>query len=356
MTSREAIEHQVNTVYKSYAPTSLSVREPGLVDIEVKVSELKGAFIFTNDMQTHDKDLYFDLERTDPLVMMYFQLKGSAHFVDDKPFMVPPMHHSVNHVPLFRSRCVAEKNTSSKNLCIKISPSVLLKEWPDELSIDKWLRAIESGQPMVTLHKSRPMNHNIQQNVKQLLDCPYTGQLGAYCQESIIRLLLIQQLAEFADEHQADNKQQFIELNPPAKLTASDVAALHDLRQYLEQNFLEDVSLDKLARRAGLNSFKLKHGFRTLFKTSVMRFIDEKKMNYAKQLLLAQDDSTDRFDLSDLLGYNHYSNFSAAFKKHFGHSPSTYKKHFSHRKDLSHRENPIHEVNLSHKKYLSHIN
>ncbi|RYY18684.1 MAG: AraC family transcriptional regulator [Chitinophagaceae bacterium] len=336
MISREAIEHEVNTVYKSTATNSLSLKEPGLVDLEVQVRELKGAFIFTNTIQTHDRDLYFDLERTEPLVMMYFQLQGSAHFVDNKPFKVLPMHHSINHVPLFRSRCVAEKNTFSKNLCIKIRPAVLLREWPDELSGDRWLRAVEAGEPMITLHKSRPMNYTIQQNVKQLLDCPYSGQLGSYVKESIIRLLLIQQLAEFADESGPGNGQQALLINQPAKLTTSDVAALQDLRQYLEQHFLEDVSLDKLARRAGLNSFKLKHGFRTLFKTSVMRFIDEKKMNYAKQLLLAHDDSTDRFDLSDLLGYNHYSNFSAAFKKHFGHSPSMYRKHFSDKKYLSH--------------------
>lgn len=335
MISREAIEHQVNTIYKSHESTSLSVKEKSLVDIDVNVSELKGAYIFTNDMQTHDRDLYFDLERTDPLVMMYFQLKGSAQFVGEQPFSVPPMHHSVNYVPVFRSRCVAEKNTSSKNLCIKINPSVLLTEWPGELSNDRWLRAVEAGEPMVNLHRSRPMNHTIGQNVRQLLDCPYTGQLGIYCKESIIRLLLIQQLAEFTNEDQPGDELQSLNTNRPSKLTASDVAALHDLKKYLDKNFLEDVSLDKLARRAGLNSFKLKHGFRTLFKTSVMRFIDEKKMNYAKQLLLDDNDNSDRFDLSDLLGYNHYSNFSAAFKKHFGHSPSIYRKQFSYRKALS---------------------
>lgn len=328
MCAREAIEHQVNSVYQTDAQTALFVKEPGVADIDVKVSEVNGALIFTNEMQTHDDDLYFDLERSDPLVMMYFQLKGGAHFLEDKPFVVPAMHHSLNHMPLFRARYLTEKYTRIQNLCVKISPSIILNEWPEEPGNDKWLRAIEAGQPIVTLHKSRPMNHTIQQNVKQLMDCPYTGQLGVYCREAIIRLLLIQQLAEFNNEQQAINQQQ-------PKLTAGDVTALHDLKQYLEHNFLEDVSLDKLARRAGLNNFKLKHGFRKLFDTSVMRFIDEKKMNHAKQLLLAHD-TTDRFDLSDLLGYNHYSNFSAAFKKHFGHSPSSYKKHFSHKKYLSH--------------------
>ena len=323
MRSREAVEHQVKIVYETYAQTSLTVKEPGIADINVKVSDVNGTLVSTNKMQTHDDDLYIDLERSDPVVMMYFQLQGGGRFIVDELYTVPEMHHSLNHLPSFRYRYHTEKNTRLQNLCVRMNPSVILNEWPEEFCNDKWLRAIEAGEPMVTLHKSRPMNHTIQQNVKQLMDCPYTGHLGVYCRESIIRLLLIQQLAEFTNEQQDTN----INLNPPSKLTASDIAALHDLKQYLENNFLEDVSIDKLARRAGLNSFKLKHGFRKLFDTSVMRFIDEKKMNHAKQLLLDHD-ATDRFDLSDLLGYNHYSNFSAAFKKHFGHSPSSYKKTF----------------------------
>ncbi|MHA4846292.1 helix-turn-helix domain-containing protein [Flavitalea antarctica] len=328
MNAKEAIEHQVNTVYRSCGTAMLSVKEPGMADINVNIREVKGALVFTQDMQTHDNDLHFDLERTEPVVMMFFQLKGSAFFLEDKPFKVPAMHHSVNHVTSFRSRCVAEKNTTSKNLCIKISPSLILNEWPVELPDDKWLRAIEDGQPMVTLDQSRPMNYAIHQNVEQLINCPYSGLLGTYYRESMIRLLLIQQLAEFNGGDAESNKQH---ATVPPKLTINDVAALHDLKQYLETHFLEDVSLDKLARRAGLNNFKLKHGFKTLFKTSVMRFIDDKKMEYAKQLLLDQREDAGRFDLSDLLGYNHYSNFSAAFKKRFGHSPSTYKKQFSQR-------------------------
>ena len=324
MVQREVIEKQVNTVYQAQKETSLSVSAPMVADINFKVSELKGALIFNNQIQTHDENLYFDLERNEPLVMMYFQLKGSAHFVDNQPFAVPPVHHSINHVPSFRSRCLAPKNSQIQNLCIKISPSVLLNEWPQELSNDKWLKSVEAGEPMVTLDKSRPMNQTLQQNVKQLMDCPYTGQLGDYCRQSIVRLLLIQQLAEFSINKSAP------ELCTSPKLTAADVSALHELKRHLEKNFLEDVSIDKLARRAGINSFKLKYGFKKLFNTSVIRFIDEQKMNYAKQLLLSQETS-DRFDLSDLLGYNHYSNFSAAFKKHFGHSPACYKKNFAYR-------------------------
>lgn len=322
MIARETIEQQVNSVYQTHEETSLSVHAPSVAEIDFKVTELNGALVFNNIIQTHHEDLYFDLERSEPLVMMYFQLRGNANFVDANPFTVPPVHHSINHVPMFRSRCLASKNSRIQNLCIKIRPSNILAEFSGELRNDVWLRAVESGEPMVTLDRSRPMNQAMQQNVHQLISCPYSGELGNEYRQSIVRLLLIQQLAAFSDNDTA------IECHTPAKLTRADIAALHDLRQHLEVNFLEDVSIDKLARRCGLNSFKLKYGFRKLFNTSVMRFIDEQKMNYAKQLLLSND-AGDRFDLSDLLGYNHYSNFSTAFKKHTGCSPASFKKLFS---------------------------
>ena len=105
----------------------------------------------------------------------------------------------------------------------------------------------------------------------------------------------------------------------PEKLSRKDVEILHDVKRYLEKNFLDDLSLNTIIRKFGLNAFKLKYGFKTLFNTSVMRFIDEKKMNYARQLLCSDHDM---FEVAERLGYNHYSNFSLAFKRRFGYSPT----------------------------------
>ncbi len=317
------IEHQVNHVYRTCTPGLVNIDEPGLANINLNVELLTNALVFTSDLQTGRENLHFNLERSDPVIMMFFQLKGAGHFLYPLSFVVPEMHHSINHVPMFQSAYSAKKNTFSKSVCVKISPQKLLEEWPCASFHEDWFRSLQEQKPFVTLHESRPMNGAIMQHVLQLVNCPYKGKMGESYQESIITLLLIEQLAAFAPE------QRLSPTDEVKKLTRSDIDVLHDVKAYLDKNYLDDLSLEKLARRFGINSFKLKYGFRKLFNTTVMRFIDDKKMQYAGRLLLEQQ-NLDRFDLADRLGYNHYSNFSTAFKKHFGQSPAMYKKYFSH--------------------------
>ncbi|MCF0049032.1 AraC family transcriptional regulator [Dyadobacter chenwenxiniae] len=114
----------------------------------------------------------------------------------------------------------------------------------------------------------------------------------------------------------------------PEKLSQKDVEVLQEVKEYLELNYLDDLSLNAIIKQFGLNAFKLKYGFKALFNTSVMRFVDDKKMNYAKQVLLHQCDQ-DVIDISDRLGYNHYSNFSLAFKRRFGYAPTQVKQTMS---------------------------
>ena len=110
----------------------------------------------------------------------------------------------------------------------------------------------------------------------------------------------------------------------PEKLSKKDVAILHNVREYLELNYLDELSLNAIIKQFGLNAFKLKYGFKALFNTSVMRFVDDKKMDYARQMLLHPSDQ-DMVDIADRLGYNHYSNFSIAFKRRFGCAPTRVK-------------------------------
>jgi AraC-like DNA-binding protein len=52
-----------------------------------------------------------------------------------------------------------------------------------------------------------------------------------------------------------------------------------------------------------------------------MKYVDEHKMNHARSML--QQGCLDVTDVADELGYKHYNNFSTAFKKKFGYSPSS---------------------------------
>lgn len=107
---------------------------------------------------------------------------------------------------------------------------------------------------------------------------------------------------------------------PDERLTQS----LHLTKKIVEENVEEDLSLRLLCRKTGLNEFKLKKGFRTLFQVSVMEYHLRLKMERAKKLLLETDESVSTIAFT--IGYEFAHNFSQAFKLRFGCTPREFRR------------------------------
>jgi AraC family transcriptional activator of pyochelin receptor len=96
-------------------------------------------------------------------------------------------------------------------------------------------------------------------------------------------------------------------------------------RDILFNEFREPPSVADLARRAGTNQLKLKQLFHHYFNNTPYGLLLEIRMNHAYQLL-----KTGQYHVSiaaDRVGYQHASNFSAAFTRYFGVSPKEIAKH-----------------------------
>jgi AraC-like DNA-binding protein len=79
-------------------------------------------------------------------------------------------------------------------------------------------------------------------------------------------------------------------------------------------------SLKELSKKAGINEFKLKNGFKELFGTTVYRLLRDKRLERARALL-----EQDRLNVSEAacaVGYSNPSHFAAAFKEKYGVNPS----------------------------------
>jgi AraC-like DNA-binding protein len=176
------------------------------------------------------------------------------------------------------------------------------------MKITRWL--ISANEKILLLHLIKPA---IYQCIHDYLNCPYTGALGTAYRENIIFNLFIHQLASFTGAERESG-------DTGTKLRRADIDLLNDIKTYLDQHYLEVGSMQQLTRKFCINSFKLKHGFKQLFSNSVMNYVDEHKMNYARTML--QQGRLGVTDLADELGYKHYNNFSTAFKKRFGYSPA----------------------------------
>lgn len=110
-----------------------------------------------------------------------------------------------------------------------------------------------------------------------------------------------------------------------AKFSQQDQAKAMLARDILFNEFRHPPSVADLAKRVGTNQLKLKQLFHHFLNNTPYGLLLEIRMNHAYQLL-----KTGQCHVSvaaDLVGYQHASNFSAAFAKHFGLSPKQIAKH-----------------------------
>ncbi|WP_128546859.1 helix-turn-helix transcriptional regulator [Larkinella soli] len=312
MLTTEEIEHTLHEAYRVNRPAVYRFEDPAIGRVEVEIEEVTGATLIHHRTVTEKCRLRVPLQRPEPMVLMFFQLEGGAHFHQQQDFKVPALHHSLNFMPALQSTYLVGEHSRVLDLTIKFRPREVAARLLEEgIPDDSWLRLLEGAdQPFITLHESRKMNAFMADTARRILDCPYKGRLGRSYKEGLTRALLIDQLSTFRTVRDSRD----------ARLNPRDIETLHELKRYLEEHFLDDLSLDALARLYGLNTFKLKYGFRKLFGMPVMRFLDDRKMTFARQLL--RDGKQEPCDIADLLGYTHYSNFSAAFRRRFGYAPS----------------------------------
>jgi AraC family transcriptional activator of pyochelin receptor len=118
---------------------------------------------------------------------------------------------------------------------------------------------------------------------------------------------------------------QLNDVKPAQKTTAAfrDEDTFFEIKKYLDENFKEEMSLRSLSRMFGVNEFKLKKGFKTLFQSTVFDYIHELKMMYARTLLLDEKKLVN--EVAGAIGYKNPNHFSTAFKRKFGMSPTSLK-------------------------------
>ena len=90
--------------------------------------------------------------------------------------------------------------------------------------------------------------------------------------------------------------------------------------EYIQKNLDKKITLDDLSRELYISKHYLSHIFKHNMGTSVMTFVNIKKMQYAEELIAGGLSPT---TVSLMLGYKSYSNFFNHFRKILGVCPKT---------------------------------
>lgn len=202
------------------------------------------------------------------------------------------------------------------NICIMVDPQ-FLQPFKRELSkpatsfIDRILE--DDQRPIVNKHSIGPVMQSI---LRQIQNCPYTGNLKKLYLEGKVLELIAVQLHHL-------NTQESTKYNN-VRLTRLDIDRIRQASELLEHNMQSPPTVDSMAATVGVNVNKLKAGFYQLFDTTVFEYLKKKRLKQALYLL-----EEDKMRISDIvyeIGYNNLSHFSKAFKKEFGVLPREYRK------------------------------
>jgi AraC-like DNA-binding protein len=79
-------------------------------------------------------------------------------------------------------------------------------------------------------------------------------------------------------------------------------------------------TLKELSRIFGTNEFKLKNGFKHLFKTTIFQFNNDERLK--RSHLVIEQTKIPLKNIASMAGFSTYPNFSRAFKIKFGYSPT----------------------------------
>lgn len=92
---------------------------------------------------------------------------------------------------------------------------------------------------------------------------------------------------------------------------------------YIDENYNEAISLDKLAEIAHVNKYYLSHSFKKEYGSSPIDYMLKRRITEAKALLSSTDYSL--IQIAEQLGFGSPAYFSKCFRKVEGISPSGYR-------------------------------
>lgn len=93
-----------------------------------------------------------------------------------------------------------------------------------------------------------------------------------------------------------------------------------DIPTVMQENYLNPVSLHEIAYLSGRSLSSFRRDFEAIYRVSPGRWMQEKRMEKAQELLTATDMNV--ADVCYSVGYENVSHFSKLFKKFWGHNPS----------------------------------
>lgn len=143
-------------------------------------------------------------------------------------------------------------------------------------------------------------------NVKKL-----TGFLRSIFVEGKLFEMLVIQIAQYMDDQREDNL--------PKILRQKDIENVKKAIEIVKERLDTNLTIEYLANEVGTNVNKLQEGFKYMFDLTVNKYMQQIKLEAAKEMLESSDYNISQ--IVNLIGLNNRSYFSKIFKEKYHVSP-----------------------------------
>jgi AraC family transcriptional activator of pyochelin receptor len=296
------------------------VEEAVSIPLEYGTLELRqwcfdGLCISLKKMHYHDHFLFEKVNVRD-VVGLQFNLKGTHDiYQTGNIYHVRSRQHNIVYSPGYNNT-FRNGDLLTETFHVEFAPDVFLGIISDSNeTLKRFADTMDSGRPVVLAQPSLLLDPDLHRAIADVLHCRYTGGLKKmYLLSKSIEILVMQ--AE-AYDRRAHGEILYCK-------SAGDRERIEYARDYLIRNADAPPSLSELSRVVGINEYKLKRGFKEVFKTTVFGYLANHRLDNARQVLLES-----RKTISEIAyetGYSSPQHFSTAFRKKFGVSPREARK------------------------------
>lgn len=114
---------------------------------------------------------------------------------------------------------------------------------------------------------------------------------------------------------------------------ADNPTIITDVRLYLDENYMYDISLKAVSEQFHISSYYLSHAFKEQTGYSLMNYVIRRRIGEAQTLLIGTNYSIT--DIAGRVGFANPNNFNVQFQKQVGLSPRQYRKMYVVNKKIS---------------------
>ena len=280
-----------------------------------------GFQVVLGDITCH-KEAYLSMKSDDSL-KFHFRLEGSSgmEISDNTENQITDYSMGVLLHPEGLEKqehyLAGEHERSVTLICEASFLSEMFGDTPDKLP-SQLADFVRNGKA-TAYRDSLPMKVDMVTAANGILSTELRGSLRRYYIEGRALELLVLSLQACIDaEANVDN--------PEKGMSQREVDRMHKTRELLEEQFVNPPTIGEVARHIGLNEAKLMHDFKQLFGQTIFDFTQNLRMDEAKKLLETTERSITEIAFD--VGYEYSSNFTTAFKRRFGITPSVAREGF----------------------------